>query len=725
MLPPPPRLDTLVESDHATNPTMVKVCEVDTVPGNAFPDIPGYEVISEIGKGGMGRVYQARHLGLNRMDAIKMVLGTSNPRTLTRFADEARAIAMLKHPNIAQVYDTGEVKGQPYYAMELVEAGTLTQRLDGEPIDAKQAARLVMTIARAVDYFHQQGIIHRDLKPSNILMTRQGEPKIADFGLVKNLEGDSQQTQTGDVVGSPSYMSPEQASGMVKSIGPATDIYSLGAILYQCLTGRPPFQTSDPMQTLMAVISIDPVPVRQLIPGTPRDINTICMKCLEKQPGKRYATAGALADDLQRFLNGETILARPAGFMEKSWKWCKRRPAWAALIAMVVLTLVGTALGYVQLRYAYQQLDQAKRESDLQSAATRAVLDRMIMHYSEDLAGIPQTEKIRQQGLEDARNMYERLLRNKPGDETALAQYVESCMQLASIERSLGSYEQADAVYQKALSILDQLVLKSQNVDHLARYLDVVQARASLCHDQGQADAAKQHLQLADSFAQRLQSEALTDNRAKSLGDYYGTLGQNHRMAQRFSEAEAAYRNAVEYHVKAMQLARDDETHQQGLAVARNSLGIILLIQGKHLPASVEFQKALSLLPHDSHPNRMYKRAMINSNQAIVYDALKKFGEADKAYADASAIFRQLMRDYPMMPEYRFRWCKSRVNLIRSLLPRDFAKVPVILTEVEPVLQNLVNDYPQQKVYRDEVKLLENCKEILQFLQKEAAEKKS
>lgn len=216
MLPPPPRLDTLVESDHATNPTMVKVREVETVPSNGMPDIPGYEVISELGKGGMGRVYQARHLGLNRMDAIKMVIGNSNPRTLTRFADEARAIAKLKHPNIAQVYDTGEVNGQPYYAMELVEAGTLTQKLDGEPIDAKQAARLVMTLARAVDYFNQQGIIHRDLKPSNILMTKQGEPKIADFGLVKNLEGDSQQTQTGDVVGSPSYMSPEQASGMVK-----------------------------------------------------------------------------------------------------------------------------------------------------------------------------------------------------------------------------------------------------------------------------------------------------------------------------------------------------------------------------------------------------------------------------------------------------------------------------------------------------------------------------
>ncbi|MBL8821458.1 MAG: protein kinase [Planctomycetia bacterium] len=724
MLPPPPRLDTLVESDHATNPTMVKVREIETVPSNGMPDIPGYEVISELGKGGMGRVYQARHLGLNRMDAIKMVIGNSNPRTLTRFADEARAIAKLKHANIAQVYDTGEVKGQPYYAMELVEAGTLTQKLDGEPIDAKQAARLVMTLARAVDYFNQQGIIHRDLKPSNILMTKQGEPKIADFGLVKNLEGDSQQTQTGDVVGSPSYMSPEQASGMVKSIGPSTDIYSLGAILYQCLTGRPPFQTSDPMQTLMAVISNDPVPVRQLIPGTPRDINTICMKCLEKQPGKRYATAGALAGDLQRFLNGETILARPAGVIEKSWKWCRRRPAWATVIALGLLTLIGSALGYLQLRYAYQQLDEAKRESDLQSAATRAVLDRMIVHYSEDLAGIPQTEKIRQQGLEDARNMYERLLRNKPNDEIARAQYVESCMQLASIERSLGAYTRAEEAYQKAMVVLDQLIRESSSQDHLGRYLDVLQSRASLCHDQGQQEAGNQQLQLAEPFFKRLEGEALTANLAKSLGSYYGTLGQNHRMAQRFSDAESAYRKAIEYQQKAVQLADETDTKSRsGLAVAHNSLGTILLIQSKFQPAAEEFQKALNLLPRDSQPNKIYLRAMINSNQAIVYDSLKNFSEADKAYANASAVFQQLMNDYPMMPEYRFRWCKSRVNLIRSMLPREYVKAPGIIAEVEPVLKKLVEDYPQQKVYRDEVKILDNCKEIFKYLQKEAAEK--
>jgi serine/threonine protein kinase len=275
--------------------------------------VPGYEILEVLGRGGMGVVYKARQVSLNRLVALKMILTAAHagPEYMARFQLEAQAIAHLQHPNIVQIYECGEHQGLPYFSLELVDGGSLARRVKGGPQPPQEAARCVEAIARAADYAHKKGIIHRDLKPTNVLLTRDGIPKITDFGLAKRVDVEVHATRSGEVMGTPQYMAPEQARGSTRDIGPATDVYALGAILYELLTGRPPFKAASAMELMMQHMSEEPVPPRRLLPLLPRDLETICLKCLVKQPTRRYATAEALADDLGRFLAKEPISARP------------------------------------------------------------------------------------------------------------------------------------------------------------------------------------------------------------------------------------------------------------------------------------------------------------------------------------------------------------------------------------------------------------------------------
>ena len=284
-------------------------------PPAELPRIPGYEVQSVLGHGGMGVVYKARDLRLNRPVAIKMLLAGAyaRPEERERFFREAAAAAGLRHPNIVQVYDVGDHEGRPYFTLEFVEGGSLAQQLGGRPQPVRQAATLVATLAGAVEKAHQGGIIHRDLKPANVLLTADGTPKITDFGPARRLEGGAALTLSGATVGTPSYMAPEQAQGKTRAIGPALDIYSLGAMLYELLTGQPPFRAETASEMVLLLVSQDAVPPSRLNAKVPRDIETVCLKCLEKDPARRYATAGELAADLKRFLNDEPVQARPQG----------------------------------------------------------------------------------------------------------------------------------------------------------------------------------------------------------------------------------------------------------------------------------------------------------------------------------------------------------------------------------------------------------------------------
>jgi hypothetical protein len=314
-------------------------------PGRPSPDVPGYVILEELGRGGMGVVYQARQVGLNRVVALKMILSGeyAGAGELRRFQAEAEAIARLKHPNIVQIYEVGEHNGLPYFSLEYCPGGSLDKKLHGTPLPAAEAAVLVEVLARAMQAAHEKGIVHRDLKPANVLLGEAGEPKVTDFGLAKKLE-EAGQTHTGAVMGTPSYMAPEQAQGQNRAVGPAADVYALGAILYECLTGRPPFKAATAMDTLLQVLGEQPVPPARLNPKVPRDLETICLKCLEKDPQRRYGSARELAEDLERSREGKPIQARPSGVLEWAVKWARRQPTLAVLWAIIIaLSLAGVA----------------------------------------------------------------------------------------------------------------------------------------------------------------------------------------------------------------------------------------------------------------------------------------------------------------------------------------------------------------------------------------------
>jgi serine/threonine protein kinase len=317
--------------------------------GAPLPQIAGYEILEELGRGGMGVVYKARQVRRNRVVALKMVLsgghGTSEERV--RFLAEAEAVAAVKHPGIVGVFDFGTSEGLPFFSMELCEGGSLAGTLAGGPLLPREAARLVEQVARAVQAAHEQGIVHRDLKPGNVLLDERGQPRVTDFGLAKRVECGGL-TATGAVLGTPSYMAPEQVRAS-KDVGSLADVHALGAILYDCLTGRPPFKAATTYDTLLQVVNDEPAPPRRLNPQVPRDLETICLKCLEKLPARRYASASDLADDLRRFLDDEPIQARPGGPAERLWRRVRRNPALFGLTA-TVLVLVGIVVGVLATR---------------------------------------------------------------------------------------------------------------------------------------------------------------------------------------------------------------------------------------------------------------------------------------------------------------------------------------------------------------------------------------
>ncbi len=360
-----------------------------------------YELIREIARGGMGVVSEARQVSLNRKVALKMILAgqLAHETDVKRFYTEAEAAANLDHPGIVPIFEVGQHEGQHYFSMGFIEGQSLSQRLAGGPLSAREATELMVKVAEAIEYAHQRGVIHRDLKPANILVDAKGNPRVTDFGLAKKIQGDSGLTGSGQIMGTPSYMPPEQAGGKRGEVGPAADVYALGATLYALVTGRPPFQAATAMDTVLQVLSDEPVPPRRLNPAVDPDLETICLKAMSKEPGRRYATAGELAADLQRFLAGEPIRARSVSTFEKGWRWCRRRPVIAGLTGAVVVAvlggLLGTSLGLVaalnannlaQQRLRDARIAQEKEREQTELARRQLYVTRMnlVQRYWED-----------------------------------------------------------------------------------------------------------------------------------------------------------------------------------------------------------------------------------------------------------------------------------------------------------------------------------------------------
>jgi eukaryotic-like serine/threonine-protein kinase len=338
-------------------------------PPQRWPAIPAYDVLEVIREGGMSVVYKARQRRLNRMVALKMIRGKewSRPDHRARLQVEAEAAARLRHPNIVQIHEIGEVDGQPFLSLEFLEGGTLEDHLAGNPQPGRRAAELIATLARAIQAAHDVGIIHRDLKPSNVLFSSDGSPRIIDFGLAKRLESDSRQTESGQIMGTPCYMAPEQAMGKTKDVGPSADVYALGAMLYEMLTGRPPFKGQTPIDTIRQVVEDEVVPPTRLVPKVARDLETICLHCLNKEPSRRYRAASALADDLDRYLAGDSIRARRTPLWERGAKLARRRPMATALCTLSLFAALGLSAAWMQDRAHRAQLRNASVASLLKA----------------------------------------------------------------------------------------------------------------------------------------------------------------------------------------------------------------------------------------------------------------------------------------------------------------------------------------------------------------------
>jgi eukaryotic-like serine/threonine-protein kinase len=461
-----------------------------------FPFVAGYEVLGVLGRGGMGIVYQARQTGLKRLVALKMILAGAHADSgeLARFQAEAEAVARLHHPNIVQVYETGEVGGNPFLSLEYVDGGSLAQRLRGAPQEPRLAAELTSVLADALEAAHRRGIVHRDLKPANILLTPDGVPKVADFGLAKDLDAQSGRTQTGSILGTPSYMAPEQAWGRIHAIGPCTDVYALGAMLYEMLTGRPPFRGTTVVETLELVKQQEPVSPATLQPRIPRDLETICLKCLSKEVAARYPSAQALSDDVRRFLRGEPITARAISSFERAWRWCRRNPLVASLVAstaaaLVLGTVVSISLAILATGRAnaitkingelVTARDTANRsanaanksaiDADEQSQLTLKMLESVIYKIQGELSEIPAAQGVRGSILKEASAGLSQLsdrLRERPRIDRVTA---ETTLSLAEVFRQVGDGKGAKGpaaavpLYARAVDLFEKLLEASKD----------------------------------------------------------------------------------------------------------------------------------------------------------------------------------------------------------------------------------------------------------------------
>jgi serine/threonine protein kinase/tetratricopeptide (TPR) repeat protein len=649
-------LRTVTEPDQSggskTDPT-IGTWDPQTVPQSpASQRVAGYEIVEVLGRGGMGVVYKARQTSLNRLVALKMLVAGSHagPDLLARFHAEAEAVAHLEHPNIVHIYDVGQTEGLPYLALEFVAGSTLARKLEGKPQPADEAARMVLTLARAMHFAHQRGILHRDLKPANILLRRKSEisnpksetgqvkvsdfgfrisdfePMITDFGLAKQLGAGERLTRTGEVMGTPSYMAPEQGAGTTREIGPAVDVYALGAILYEMLTGRPPFLAESPVETVMQVLGQEPVPPRRLREKVPADLETICLKCLEKKPGKRYGSAGELAADLDRYLHGQPIMARPTPRWERVVKWAKRRPAMAALISVSVVAIVSLLVGFAvysarldayntRLDAEKQTAEKQRERADKRLVKAMAALDRLtqVSEGEEELANEPHMEALRRKLLEDALKFYEELLREEEADPELRYETGRAYFRAGGIRLAQGKQEEAKAAFDQAIVLFQTL--------------------------------AEQH---PEKPVYR-----------KDLANSCQRLGDTLRDLDRLTDADKAYHQALDLQNELVQEFPDERDYRHDYAMSFNELGNLL------------------------------------------YDALRRSDEGKKAHQEALALREKLAADFPEVPEYQKDLSQSYHNVAWGLHDAGkYGEAEKIYNKAVAIRQKLADEFPKKAVYR-------------------------
>jgi serine/threonine-protein kinase len=607
--------------------------------------VGNYRVLGLMGAGGMGMVYRARDGRLPRLVALKTLLSGPQPSAerLTRFRREAEAVAQLQHPNVVQLYEVGEQDGHPYLAMEYVGGGNLADRLDDHVLAARPAAELIETLARAVQAAHERGIIHRDLKPANVLLREDGTPKVADFGLAKTLNDDSAPTRTGAVLGTPGYMAPEQVAGSGEEVGPAADVYGLGAILYECLTGRPPFRAATPLETLDLVRSQDPVPPRQLNPNVPADLETVCLKCLAKEPGKRYPSAAELADDLGRFLRGEPIRARRAGVTERVWKWARRKPMGAALVLVSGLFLVALIAGdqvySARLRASVQQAresaadaQQQRSRADAGYRAARDALNRMLGHVQRrGLGEVPQLKELQRAQCEDALVFYQGVFAGSddPDPEIRL---------------------DAARAYQRAANIQVLLGRGTDALQNLGRAIDLIESLPAQQRDRPDTQDL-----LASCYGDRGVIKSRPADRERDVGK---ALAIRRRLARE---------------------QPDDPGRQNHLATSEHQMGQVLINASRLADAEPHVARAAAIrqrLIQDYPREEGYQEVLAGDyvNLGLVYGNLRREAEAAAVHEKLESLLRPLIARRPDDVRNRLVLAGAQINWGLGLLGKGQAK---------------------------------------------------
>jgi tetratricopeptide (TPR) repeat protein len=678
-----------------------------------LPTLPGYEILNRLGRGGMGVVYLARQLRLNRRVALKR-LQPRGERALARARTEAEALAALHHPNIVQIHEVLEHEGSVYLVLEFIEGGSLDDRLQGKPQPPREAAALVETVARAIHCAHGQGLIHRDLKPANILLESPagpsgglGTPKVTDFGVAKRLSGDSGTTREGDVIGTPTYMAPEQASGRLEQIGPATDVYALGVLLYEMLTGRVPLLGETALDTMQLVRNEEPVPPRRLQPKAPRDLETICLKCLEKDPGRRYASAEALADDLGRYLRHEPIHIRPASRAERLLKWARRRPAVAALTGCLILLVLGLAAEAI---WHTIRLRRERDRAEQNLAVARGAVEKMLLEVAEEeLNTEPRMEEKRRRLLEQALVFYEDLLREQSDDpslrrETAVAQ-----LRVGDILRLLGQHARAEEAYTRAIPQLTALCADGRASVETRRLLaDAYNYRGEVFRLTSRPQAARADYEEARALQEALTAEFPESSDARSdlarthynLGILFKDDGEREKAGREFDKAVALL----------TPLAEGASAHpepRQHLARAYLNRAAVLRASQQPAAARDDCGRAIDLLDaltkdDPLKPDYRYELALAHANRGNALARLKDAG-AEKDYREALRLLGGLASDFPRVPAYRAEQANAWNSLAALLAAKQPREAETCWGEARDLLQKLIEGFPQQATYHGDL----------------------
>jgi tRNA A-37 threonylcarbamoyl transferase component Bud32/tetratricopeptide (TPR) repeat protein len=709
-----------------------------------------YEILETIAKGGMGVVYKARQRKLNRIVALKMILAGqfADQDDIDRFYVEAEAAAQLRHPNIVGIFEVGECEGQHYFSMEYIEGKSLSDLVREHPLAPRAAAKFVKTISHAMYYAHQEGVLHRDLKPSNVLVDENDVPLITDFGLAKRTEEQSVRTVAGSVLGTPSYMPPEQAQGKLDQISVRSDVYSIGAILYELITGKPPFGSANPWETIKQVINNEPVSPRLLNNSVPADLETICLKCLQKDQTRRYQSAQDLADELQRFLAGEPILARPISVVERSVRWCYRNPWPTVAMAVMLFAVVGTSVGFYKASVAQHRAEMSRDQ------LLTAINELFTAWGDVTLLNEPGFEDVRAQLLATAKNLYERMgkelgadpkiqqglgeayfrlgrmmfhLRSydgarealdagltiqrslhaaQPDDERRLHALGESLNQFGKLlevtaasggrdmTQARHQFEAAEAVYDEAIEARTKLVktfdgrpdYERQLLNSEMNKVMVPQLMGALYADQERPEEAKKYYELSRSRVEEVQA-GLRD----LLARLDGTSDVRRDVVQDLAQCSYNLANVAWW-------LKDFEATEKHAAAAVLAFGELLEKDPDHLENQFD-QSHCWMLVGDAKSEIL--RRLLDSGQASTTQQLSD--EALAAYERAKLTLERLAGKSTSVPKYRFSVTQAsmRIGDLYILRQEDHKALAAFQSAAE-ILTPLVAEFPAYQPFLDE-----------------------